>query len=162
MKTLCSIVVGMSLACLAASLPAAEPAPGANQAAEPLARSFSIDSAVQFLDSTATHSQTTHKCFTCHTNYAYLIARPAIGHDSESHRTIRAALEEMVEKRWPKNGPRWDAEVVMTAAVLAMNDAATTKKLHPTTKKALDRMWTVQRTDGGVSWIKCDWPPMES
>jgi squalene-hopene/tetraprenyl-beta-curcumene cyclase len=153
--------------------PEAPPAPGANQAAEPLAKSFSLDSAVKFLDTAATHWQTTHKCFTCHTNYAYLIARPAVDrvplappvrpeHDADAHQTIRTALEDLVEKRWPKNGPRWDAEVVMTAAVLAINDAATTKKLHPTTRKALDRMWTVQRADGGVSWLKCDWPPMES
>ena len=37
----------------------------------------------------------------------------------------------------------------MIAAVLAHNDAATTGKLHPLTHKALDRMWTVQREDGG-------------
>ena len=165
-----SIATGLLIVCLATSLrasdptakPEAPPAPGVSQAAEPLAKSFSIDSAVRFLDTAATHWQTTHKCFTCHTNYAYLIARPAVGHDNESHRAIRAALEVMVEKRWPKNGPRWDAEVVMTAAVLALNDAATTQKLHPTTRKALDRMWTVQRADGGVNWLKCDWPPMES
>jgi squalene-hopene/tetraprenyl-beta-curcumene cyclase len=153
------------------------PVPGANQASEPLAKSFSLDSAVKFLDTAATHWQTTHNCFTCHTNYAYLIARPMIdrvslrvplaspvrpGDDVDPHQTIRTALEDLVEKRWPKNGPRWDAEVVMTAAVLALNDAATTKKLHPATKKALDRMWTVQRADGSVNWIKCDWPPMES
>ena len=23
-------------------------------------------------------------------------------------------------------------------------------------------MWTLQREDGGFTWIKCDWPPMES
>jgi squalene-hopene/tetraprenyl-beta-curcumene cyclase len=170
MKAVRLIVLGVLIACLANSLcaadgapnPTAPPAPGVNQPNEPLAKSFSIDSAVRFLDTAAAHWQSTHKCFTCHTNYAYLIARPAVGHDNDAHRSIRVALEDLVEKRWPKNGPRWDAEVVMTAAVLALSDRATTKKLHPTTRKALDRMWTVQRADGGVNWIKCDWPPMES
>ena len=59
-------------------------------------------------------------------------------------------------------GPRWDAEVVATAAALAFNDAATTGKLHPLTRTALDRMWTVQQETGGWNWLKCDWPPMES
>jgi squalene-hopene/tetraprenyl-beta-curcumene cyclase len=71
-------------------------------------------------------------------------------------------LEQLVEVRWPESGPRWDAEVVMSAVVLAYNDAATSGKLHPTTRKALDRMWTVQKEDGGFNWLKCDWPPMES
>src|SRR5207302_8083826 len=64
-------------------------------------------------------------------------------------------------KRWPDKGPRWDAEVVASAAALAFNDARVTGKLHPATRTALDRMWTVQRGDGGWSWLKCNWPPME-
>ena len=57
--------------------------------------------------------------------------------------------------------PKWDAEVVSTAAALAINDAATTGKLHPLTRKALDRIWTVQKSDGGFDWLKCGWPPYE-
>jgi squalene-hopene/tetraprenyl-beta-curcumene cyclase len=45
---------------------------------------------------------------------------------------------------------------------LAFNDAKTTGKLHPLTRKALDRMWTLQQKDGGFKWLKCGWPPMES
>ena len=52
--------------------------------------------------------------------------------------------------------------MVATAPALAFNDAATTGKLHPLTRQALDKMWTLQREDGGFTWIKCDWPPMES
>jgi squalene-hopene/tetraprenyl-beta-curcumene cyclase len=70
--------------------------------------------------------------------------------------------EDLVDKRWKEEGPRWDAEVVMTALVLAANDAQTSGKLHPFTRQALDRTWTVQRENGGFEWIKCDWPPMES
>jgi squalene-hopene/tetraprenyl-beta-curcumene cyclase len=51
---------------------------------------------------------------------------------------------------------------VAAAAALAFNDAATTRKLHPLTKVAMDRMWTVQRPDGGWNWLKCGWPPMEN
>jgi squalene-hopene/tetraprenyl-beta-curcumene cyclase len=51
---------------------------------------------------------------------------------------------------------------VATAAALAFSDAATTKKLHPMTREALDLMWTHQRKDGSWNWLNCNWPPLES
>jgi squalene-hopene/tetraprenyl-beta-curcumene cyclase len=45
---------------------------------------------------------------------------------------------------------------------LALNDAATTGTLHPATRKALDRMWTLQRPNGAWNWLKCGWPPYEN
>jgi hypothetical protein len=132
--------------------------PGPNQLDEPLANEFSLDGAVRFLDSAALSWQKERQCFTCHTNYAYLYARPLVSSDAPAHAEVRRFAEELIEKRWVENGPRWDAEVVATAAALAFNDAATTRKLHPLTKVALDRMWTVQREDGGWTWLKCGWP----
>ena len=136
--------------------------PSANSPDEPVAKQFSLDAAVRFLDSAALNWQQQRKCFTCHTNYAYLYARPAISPDSPAHAEVRKYAEELVSERWQTSGPRWDAEVVATAAALAFNDAATTRKLHALTQTALDRMWTVQREDGGWTWLKCNWPPMES
>ena len=49
----------------------------------------------------------------------------------------------------------------MTAAVLAQHDAATRRKLHPLTRKALDRIWDLQRDDGGWNWVKKNQPPSE-
>ena len=121
-----------------------------------------MENATRFLDTAALHWTKHRQCFACHTNFAYLIARPKVNADNTAHRELRAALEEMVEKRWETDGPRWDAEVVMSAATLALNDAATTGELQPTTRKALARMWHVQRADGGFDWVKCGWPPMES
>lgn len=137
-------------------------APAANSPDEPLAQKFSLEAATQFLDAAALDWTKNRKCFTCHTNYSYLLARPAVSHLVPAHAQVRAALEELVEVRWAESGPRWDAEVVMSAAVLAYNDAVTTGRLHPATRKALDRMWSVQREDGGFHWLKCNWPPMES
>jgi squalene-hopene/tetraprenyl-beta-curcumene cyclase len=51
--------------------------------------------------------------------------------------------------------------VVATACALALNDAATTGKLHPLTRQALDRMWTLQQPEGAWNWLKCNWPPYE-
>ena len=121
-----------------------------------------MENTTRFLDTAALHWTKHRQCFACHTNFAYLIARPKVNADNTAHRELRAALEEMVEKRWETDGPRWDAEVVMSAATLALNDAATTGELQPTTRKALTRMWQVQRADGGFDWLKCGWPPMES
>ena len=137
-------------------------APEPNSADEPLAKSFSLKSATRFLDQASLNWINTHACFTCHTNYAYLIARPAVKDGGKAHSQVRAALEGIVSKRWENEGPTGDADVVMSAAVLALNDNATTGKLHTATRKALDRMWTVQKEDGGVNWYKCGWAPMES
>lgn len=154
---------------LVCGLMAAEPltlenvkAPEPNKPDEPVAKAYSLDKATEFLDAAALTWQKERKCFTCHTNYAYLYARPQIEAEVATHQTVRKFAEELVEKRWAEKGPRWDAEVIATAAALAFNDAATTGKLHPLTRQALDKMWTLQREDGGWSWLKCGWPPMES
>ena len=138
--------------------------PAQNTPEEPKADSFSLPAAIGFMDKVSQDWTKSRQCFACHTNYMYLMSKPASDskQNDASHREVRLELEKMVEERWSQSGPRWDAEVVMSAAVLAMNDAATTGQLHASTRKALDRMWTVQREDGGFSWLKCGWPPMES
>jgi squalene-hopene/tetraprenyl-beta-curcumene cyclase len=136
--------------------------PGENKKDEPIAKEYSLDRAVRFLDGAALDWTKSRKCFSCHSNYAYLYARPLVSAKVPAHDDIRQALETLVTEDWVKGKPRWDAEVVAAAAALAWNDAHTTKKLHPLTKTALDRMWTVLRKDGSISWLKCNWPPMEN
>lgn len=136
--------------------------PGPNKADEPKRAEFSVAAASQFLDAASHDWGQTRKCFTCHTNCSYLFAQPSLKQETATSKEVRKQLEELVETRWKELGPRWDAEVVMAAATLALHDAATTGKLHATTKTALDRMWTVQKDHGGFSWLKCNWPPMES
>lgn len=138
------------------------PYPGPNRADEPVRKEFSLAAATDFLDAASADWWQTRGCFTCHTNYSYLLARPGLPKESPLAGQMRQHLEELVEKRWAEKGPRWDAEVIMSGAVLAQHDAATTGKLHDTTRKALDRIWTLQREDGGFNWLKCQWPPMES
>lgn len=137
-------------------------APAANRPDEPVAAEFSPERAAHFLDSASLQWQKQKKCMTCHTNYAYLYARPGLSSDAPAHREVRGYAEQLVSQRWEKQGPRWDAEVIATAAALAFNDAATSGELHQTTRAALDRMWTLQHEDGGWKWLTCGWPPMES
>jgi squalene-hopene/tetraprenyl-beta-curcumene cyclase len=119
-----------------------------------------------YLDAAALDWTRTRRCGACHTNYPYLLARPSAREAGtpDAVREIRAFFEARAE-HWddaaPVARPRWDAEMIATAVALAMNDAATTGTLHPTTRRALDRIWSLQRDDGGFTWLKCGWPPYE-
>jgi squalene-hopene/tetraprenyl-beta-curcumene cyclase len=89
------------------------------------------------------------------------MARPALQEMPAPALTKVRAFFEGRAANWDRAKPRWDTEVVATAVSLAFNDSATTGKLHPLTRQALDRMWTLQRLDGAWNWLKCDWPPLE-
>jgi len=133
--------------------------PGPNRADEPLAEKFSMKRAVEFLDSAALSWQKQRKCFACHSNYAFLMARPAVTHEVMAHKQVREAAEHLA--RHPRNTKYQPTEAVMIASVLAQNDAATTGRLHPVTRQALDRMWEYQRDDGGWRWMENNEPPSE-
>lgn len=133
---------------------------------EPKARALSIERATKYLDEVSLDWTRTRKCGTCHTNYVYMLARSSVGRIGapEALKEIRAFFESRVE-HWnddeKESKPRFDAEVIATAVTLAMNDSVTTGNLHPTTRQALDRIWSLQREDGAFNWLKCDWPPYE-
>ena len=133
--------------------------PGPNRADEPFIEKFSFPAAVRYIDTTVLTWQKQHKCFSCHADYPFLLARPMVSHKASAHVTIRQALEHLAED--PRQTDYWVTEAVMVASTLAQNDAATTGKLHPSTRKALDRIWAAQREDGGWTWIKNNQPPSE-
>ena len=136
-------------------------APAPNSPEEPMAQQVSLEKAAEFLDATALGWTRQRKCGSCHTNYVYLFARPALkGIASPAATEVRGFFEDRVT-HWETAKPRWDTEVVATAVALAVNDAATTGKLHPLSRKALDLMWPLQKEDGSWDWLKCGWPPME-
>jgi squalene-hopene/tetraprenyl-beta-curcumene cyclase len=134
--------------------------PGKISPDEPIAAEFSAEQAARYLDTASLYWQKSRKCVTCHTNLGYLIARPALGSALKDSGEVRRFFEEHVEKRWAESSPS-PVLAVVVATGLAFNDRQTTGKLHPTTRKALDLMWTVQREDGGWNWLMCGWPPME-
>jgi squalene-hopene/tetraprenyl-beta-curcumene cyclase len=141
--------------------------PTPNSPDEPLAGELSLARSAEFLDAVALDWTRKRQCGTCHTNYAYLIARPALGalsQNSSAMDEVRSFFEGRVA-HWDDDAkgakPRWDTEVVATAVTLALNDAATTGTLHPLTRRALDRMWMLQKPDGAWDWLKCGWPPYE-
>jgi squalene-hopene/tetraprenyl-beta-curcumene cyclase len=157
-----AVLVGLACATGARAQDDAPPRPAPD---EPRAGRLSLPRAGAYLDRVALDWTRERKCGTCHTNINYMMARPALAAgDGAAMAEVRGFFEGRVagwdgDARGAK--PRWDTEVVATAAALALNDAATTGRLHPRTRQALDRMWTYQREDGTWDWIKCDWPPLE-
>jgi hypothetical protein len=63
--------------------------PGPNRSDEPYASEFSLQQAIRFLDSAALTWQKERQCFACHSNYVFLMARPAVAHEVLAHRQIR-------------------------------------------------------------------------
>ncbi|HEY7327170.1 MAG TPA: prenyltransferase/squalene oxidase repeat-containing protein [Gemmataceae bacterium] len=141
------------------------PKPSANSPDEPRAASVSLAAAAHFLDGVAVNWTRDRKCATCHTNVPYLFARGTLKDaPSEGADLVRRFLEDRIA-HWDDEAkaakPRSDAEVVVTAVSLAFHDAQTSGKLRPLTRKALDRMWTLQQANGAWNWLKCAWPPFE-
>src|SRR5262249_52978379 len=123
-----------------------------NKPNEPKASAFSLEKGAGFLDNASLAWTQGRKCGTCHTNVPHLMARAVLrGQPSAEEKEVRKFFEDRAAN-WDRgrkgDEPRWDTEVVVTAVTLAFHDAHTTGKLHPTTRKALDRMWTVQQKDG--------------
>jgi squalene-hopene/tetraprenyl-beta-curcumene cyclase len=118
-----------------------------------------MDAAVRFLDAAALNWQKERKCFACHSDFAFPVHASLGRWDVPAHEQIRANLERRNEK--PQEGKHRVTRTVMAASVLAQNDALTTGKLQPITRTLLDRMWEMQREDGGFDWMKYDQPPSE-
>ena len=140
-------------------------ASGGANSLEPLAPVASLARAAAFLDETALAWTEQKRCGSCHTNYPYLVARPTLKDPGSADSiAVRRFFEDRVA-HWDDpikvRQPRWDTEVIATAWALSLNDALSQGKLHPLTRKALDRVWTLQKPHGGFDWLKCDWPPLE-
>jgi squalene-hopene/tetraprenyl-beta-curcumene cyclase len=135
-----------------------------------MAGSLSLARGAEYLDGAAMAWVSERGCASCHTNYPYLMARPMRG-DARSPALLwmRKFFEDRVAG-WDRGGkgaglPEEEdeavTEVVATAATLAFDDARSTGKLHPRTREALDRMWTLQRKHGSWNWNKHQLPPQE-
>jgi squalene-hopene/tetraprenyl-beta-curcumene cyclase len=147
--------------------PIAKPAP--ITADEPVAKEWSLARSAEYLDRAAMAWLDKQKCAACHTNYPYLMAGPSLA-ESPSPGLVR--MRKFFEDRvanWDKDdlsarpdpGSEGVTEVVATAATLAFHDAQTTGKLHPLTRQALDRIWTLQQDNGAWDWNKHRLPPVE-
>src|SRR5438128_3376010 len=130
---------------------------------EPVVKKMSLAKTAAFLDHQSRAWTQIKKCGTCHTNFPYLMARGQLGGDLTALHEVRGFFEKRIAN-WDSGKkedlPKRDTEVIATAATLALQDALTTGKLHPLTRKALDRMWTLQKANGAWDLPKCGWPPL--
>jgi squalene-hopene/tetraprenyl-beta-curcumene cyclase len=135
-----------------------------NSPDEPMAKTVSFARSAEFLDNQSLAWTQTRKCGTCHTNLPYLMVRNQLGGDLTALKEVRGFFEKRIAN-WDSgekgDAPKRDTEVISTAAALAMQDGLSGDKLHPLTRKALDRMWTLQQPNGAWDWLKCGWPPLE-
>lgn len=130
---------------------------------EPIADEFSAKQAARYLDRAALTWQKEKNCATCHTNMPYLFARPALGSVLKDSGEVRRFFEQYPTVRWKKKPPtvRQGFWPIVVGAALTFHDLQTTGTLSDVTREVLDRMWTVQREDGGWTWPDCDWAPLE-
>ena len=156
----CAAMSGAEPAATPAGQGAATNRPGlasAKTAEEPLLDRFSPVKAAEFLD--AKRQVDEKGCLTCHGTYSYLVVKPLFASSRKTYREARLALEKDVVKQTSLGAQTNLAGMpvvyaVMGAATLAQLDAATTGKLQPLTREALDRMWELQRDDGHWEWEK--------
>jgi len=131
---------------------------------EPMANKFSFVQAARYLDTASLSWQKIKKCATCHTNIAYMFARPALDGYLKHSGEVRQFFEAYRTERWKsdKVAKRSRFWPIVVGAGLTMNDLQTTGKLHPITRDVLDIMWTTQRPDGGWDWPDCEYAPIET
>jgi squalene-hopene/tetraprenyl-beta-curcumene cyclase len=140
--------------------------PAAIAADEPRAAVFSLDQAARSLDTAALDWQKNHACTACHTMLPYLVARPALDNVLPQSSDVRQFFEEVIAGK-REAMPDYACHDVDSAVAIgmawsmALNDRATTGKLHPLTRRALDRMWPLQRPDGDWEWPFRDTPPLK-
>jgi squalene-hopene/tetraprenyl-beta-curcumene cyclase len=144
----------------------ADALPADATADEPLALAFSPERAAGYLDAVALDWVKVHACTACHTMPSYLMARPALTRVSPEPPDVRRFFDDIAtgrQERFPDYLPA-DGRVsivVVTAVSLAMHDRATSGKLQPATRRALDEMWTWQQPDGSWQWPHRDSPPIK-
>jgi hypothetical protein len=86
------VLTGINAAARAGDLPPSSPN-------EPKAKTLSIEKAAGYLDEVAIGWTRERKCGTCHTNYAYMLARPSVRETgpADAMKEVRAFFEQRVE-----------------------------------------------------------------
>ncbi len=161
---MCRLLFLAAGALVTTSILAADVKPKLDKADESKAKIASVAKGAEYLGTVALRWTENRKCVTCHTNAPYLMARSVLkDRPSAEDLAVRQFFQDSAAN-WDRgqkgDKPKGDAYVVVTAVGLAFHDAGN-GKLHPVTRKALDRMWSIQMPNGAWNWIKCNWPPLE-
>lgn len=139
-----------------------------NRADEPLAKTFSAQKSIGFIERSVSRWQAKNKCITCHTNGLHLVAGSLATPQSDvllkNREFSRNYLSSYVQqKKEPEDSGHGALEgIVSGTSFLVISEMNTAKTLHPDTETALDYIWTQQSESGAWdSWLKCHWAPFE-
>lgn len=163
MKILKSLPIALTVLVLGSS-PSSSTLLGAeadqlNRPDEALRKDFSLEAALRVLDGEARSWGQENNCLSCHSSYPLLMARSMASTGDGVEQDVLEAAENLALH--PRDSSFVSAEAVMVASVLAQYDARTSGRLRPATRFALDRIWDLQREDGGWDWIHAGKPPSE-
>ena len=138
-----------------------------NRADEPLAKAFSAQKSIGFIERSVSRWQTNKKCITCHTNGLHLVAGSLATPQSDillkNREFSRNYLSNYVQRKKKPKGTHGAIEgIVSGTSFLVISEMNTAKILHPDTEAALDFIWARQSDSGAWdSWLKCHWAPFE-
>ena len=137
--------------------------PGKNDPNEPLAEKFSAAKAALWTWHRSAGRKRWPADMTCHTNYLYLLSAPRKRVERCAGAWHRSPLRREIDHRsLAGEGPTLGCRSRYDRLDVGRQRRRRPGKLHPLTRQALDRIWTVQREDGGFDWYKvCHWPPYE-
>lgn len=162
MKCLGHLLLGLAgLSLFAVDEPYGKPAQGDKLAGtrdEPFLTSFSVTDAARSLDEGAHLVES--NCYACHSTFTHLAARSVIDPLAEEVMKSRILLERFnailfdQEKAKQVKTHHVNRVRVLSAVELARHDAVTIGRLAPLTRRLLDHMWTYQKADGGIDWLK--------
>lgn len=107
-------------------------------------------------------------CVACHTGLPYALARPSLGGDTTRYEAMLGSVRKRVEN-WDEVGPLYPSkadgargtEAILNALVLATADTrkgGQTASPSPSTARAFEHLWALQRTEGKG---KGSWPWLE-
>lgn len=126
-------------------------------------RAFDRKQGVAYLDQAAREWRQYHGCTSCHSTFAYIIARSGENNEPapEAMKQALAQVEKRVEQGdqiapWYKatrEGSSRQTEAIMNALALTVNDRNAVRPFRAVTRKALDQMWMVR----GKKWQQGTW-----
>jgi len=119
---------------------------------EPIRRHYSKAKALAFASNVALKWSRQNQCGTCHTNIAYLMARPLLpGAASDPiQREVRAHAEQYLTNPYSEPIEFLPFLIATTASALAINDALTDGTFDPKVRSLFEQLWKIQNAAG--SW----------
>ena len=138
--------------------------------------------ATWWMDSSVSQRTTDAKgktaCLSCHTTVPYALARPLLAKalasqeatpldhllkDLDRRLEAGAAAKELYDSDEDKKRESRGTEAVLSTLLLAWGDAARNETAPtPATRRAFERLWEVQREDGGWDWFRFSFEPWET